>query len=648
MARYSIQYFLSYPGINLAVTLIMMNLRMLRNSNAKAFQICSVQRSKRGREKKTISALLAYLAISVFLYSHHSVAAVINAASASRVDVGTAVASASDGDTVVIPIGTAQWSTSLTITKAITVQGAGIGLTIIQDDIPLEAIPQELLRITLVPGKLTRITGIQFNPGSRPAAVTPGTIHVWGSNEDGRRIRIDHCHFNGLLNTAMYFDDCLGVVDHNVVLTNVGIGFAHVRNRRWNGRDYGDGSWSDADRFGSEQFLFFEDNTVTYTGAAKNDGAVDADGGARYVSRYNTYTKCSLQSHGTESPGRLRGARAIEVYNDTFIGDNNGQQVTYFRSGTGVIHDIAITGFQGTNTPLKLLNFRNNDAFAPWGKAGVEAGGADGQNPWDANAPGGPFATGTVAGYSIVGKEAVVTVAGSPWTVNQWAGYSITRTSGKSVTSLTRSGSMVTAVCPAHGFTTGNYVCIRGAVPQVYNFSGTVTAIDADRFTYTLNYNAGTPATPATGTIIAFRGASFSEINSSTASSIAFKQSVYSGRTLTFAPGDRFAVWKVDHAMDQCGRAGGSLVSGSIPSRPGGWNDQVTSPWYAWNNTRDGGTSIGFAPSHATIRENEHYFNDIAKPGYTPYTYPHPLVVGSADVLSGVTPPGNLRVIPAP
>ena len=43
------------------------------------------------------------------------------------------------------------------------------------------------------------------------------------------------------------------------------------------------------------------------------------------------------------------------------------------------------------------------------------------------------------------------------------------------------------------------------------------------------------------------------------------------------------------HAIDQPGRAEGGLISGGRPPvLPQGWNDQVTDPCYAWNNTFNG------------------------------------------------------------
>src|ERR1700720_710080 len=69
--------------------------------------------------------------------------AVINARSASLADVNSAVASASDGDTVAVPAGSASWTSTLSVTKGITLQGAGSDTTVILDDVPREEPPRQ-------------------------------------------------------------------------------------------------------------------------------------------------------------------------------------------------------------------------------------------------------------------------------------------------------------------------------------------------------------------------------------------------------------------------------------------------------------------------------------------------------------------------
>ena len=72
------------------------------------------------------------------------------------------------------------------------------------------------------------------------------------------------------------------------------------------------------------------------------------------------------------------------------------------------------------------------------------------------------------------------------------------------VTSITLSGSTATVTTTAaHGYTTGDYVEMRGATETEYNGDFQVTVSSATVFTYTVT---GTPATPATGTPIANKG----------------------------------------------------------------------------------------------------------------------------------------------
>ncbi len=67
------------------------------------------------------------------------------------------------------------------------------------------------------------------------------------------------------------------------------------------------------------------------------------------------------------------------------------------------------------------------------------------------------------------------------------------------VTSITRSGSVATAIIPDHGIPTGETAVFSGANQSEYNISAAVTVVDKDTVTFTVS---GTPATPATGTIV--------------------------------------------------------------------------------------------------------------------------------------------------
>ena len=68
------------------------------------------------------------------------------------------------------------------------------------------------------------------------------------------------------------------------------------------------------------------------------------------------------------------------------------------------------------------------------------------------------------------------------------------------ISTLTRSGSTATATTSSnHNLATGVSVTISGATQTEYNITATITVISNTQFTYTIS---GSPATPATGTIL--------------------------------------------------------------------------------------------------------------------------------------------------
>ena len=72
-----------------------------------------------------------------------------------------------------------------------------------------------------------------------------------------------------------------------------------------------------------------------------------------------------------------------------------------------------------------------------------------------------------------------------------------------SVTSITRVSTTATVTITAHGFSNGNEVIISGATQTDYNGSFVISNVTANTFDYTVG---GTPATPATGTIVCKKG----------------------------------------------------------------------------------------------------------------------------------------------
>ncbi|OGS28136.1 MAG: hypothetical protein A2297_09615 [Elusimicrobia bacterium RIFOXYB2_FULL_48_7] len=88
--------------------------------------------------------------------------------------------------------------------------------------------------------------------------------------------------------------------------------------------------------------------------------------------------------------------------------------------------------------------------------------------------------------------------------------------------------------------------------------------------------------------------------------------------------------------LDQIGRGPGTeLLSGVTV--------QKSEPVYLWNNTVNGSPSgliinTGCSARPLQIVENRDYYNGIPRPGYTPYTYPHPMAIDDADTSSPTAP----------
>src|SRR6516164_10675128 len=81
--------------------------------------------------KRSAALMISLLAVVVFGLSTAINAQNVAANSCSQTDVQTAIRAAASGDTVTVPRGNCSWSSMITVTKAIHIQGAGVGNTII-------------------------------------------------------------------------------------------------------------------------------------------------------------------------------------------------------------------------------------------------------------------------------------------------------------------------------------------------------------------------------------------------------------------------------------------------------------------------------------------------------------------------------------
>ncbi len=493
-------------------------------------------------------------------------------------DITAAINLAKDGDVVLVPAGTASWTSPLVVTKSITIQGAtttdpslynfGSGMntsaayhdqTIILDDVPRTTATYggALVKADLTPTKTFRLTGFTFRAGTVTDNGNNGAIRLNGTCP---AIRIDHCHFSKLLqsNCIHSFGWLYGVIDH-CVFDLTGNRFSIlVWHDTWGGYTNGEGSWHDPSNWGSEKFMFIEDNILNNTATVQTGGTIDAKQGGRCVIRHNKFNNVGVYTHGTEYNVET-GVRAVEVYNNSInwtMGSINAQ----LRSGTALVHDNNYFGVQPGGS-MALASFRQFYYFNTWG-------GANGKNPWDSNDSAGMYVSGKHTGANSSQK---LVVANAGWTAGQWVGYQLINTS-------------------------------RGPDPGT-NFNSFITSNTSDTITYELNNSFGP--------------------------------------FMTFNTGEGFAIYKVLTSLDQPGRGQRNLIARDSQGKPlsPAWPNQALDPVYSWNNKWNG-QNMNVASKYPTIREGRDYYNNTPKPGYIPYTYPHPL--------TGPAPPSNLSIVSVP
>jgi hypothetical protein len=288
-----------------------------------------------------------------------------------------------DGDTITLPAGTFTWTTQIVVTKNITLQGAGQGVTVIIDNVPkvggAASIPIRCIELT---GDF-RITGftihsIALDP---PPMHNKGIIQITGSSHS---VRVDHVTFDHPACVCIiYYDDIWGVVDHCVFdASGNPVQGISVNHNNWNGDPggWGDYSYEDTLHLGSERAVYVED--CTFTGQ-ETVGVMDGTWGGRFVFRHNTVANAFLGMHGTEG-GRYRGLRSFEIYQNTFSYPNlRIFCCLYIRSGEGVIWSNIVTAGSGdsgaTNFVLAACYRQQQQIWGPpWGNV-------TGSNPWDGN-----------------------------------------------------------------------------------------------------------------------------------------------------------------------------------------------------------------------------------------------------------------------
>jgi hypothetical protein len=305
------------------------------------------------------------------------------AASCSYSDVSAACSAASAGDTVAVPSGSCTWSSGLTITNAITLQGAGSGSTVITSSMSSGG-----SLITITPASdtnLTRVTGMGFQLGSLNNGRRAITINGKPTKSFiPTNLRIDNNAITGgggnpgAITTV---GRVYGLIDHNT-FTN-----CYSAIYGW-GIGYDNQAWIDAFNSGgilagTANAMFVEDNIFILNNNAGTRITVDAqiylqEGGSSFVVRYNTFDASAVtnpnvielmyNNHGNQDycsnyPGTcFRGMPIFESYNNTGICSSSSCEFMSIRGGSVLIHDETFTA---AGNVLAILKVSEEECWQP-------------------------------------------------------------------------------------------------------------------------------------------------------------------------------------------------------------------------------------------------------------------------------------------
>ncbi len=331
---------------------------------------------------KKLIIILAFMGLGIFSFAH---AATWNAGDCLQPTIQGILNNANfvSLDVLQMPTCSETWTAAVVVPagKDITIKGNGATNTVITF-----AVQAFGLRTTA-----SRITAVGFKNTATSTNAIVATGQGW---------RIDHCRYDRLsnvgANTFVYPGGASGIVftsgliDNNIinsgritVLEETSIARMHTR-------------WNTAIAFGNSTVgdnsaVYVEDNIFTRTSTGEGN-IVDANGGQRYVVRYNTitadppdvYYAQNLYAHGIDS-GNERGTRSWEVYGNLWNTIKPISSVIWPKSGTGFIFYNSLTGYSESSM-VRLEVERAASTYGDPANNTSLSGRCDGDNASDGNA----------------------------------------------------------------------------------------------------------------------------------------------------------------------------------------------------------------------------------------------------------------------
>lgn len=293
------------------------------------------------------------------------------------VSVNACVQNASTGDTINVINGTATWSNTITIRKAITINGNGATLT------ANGTMLKGLFEVTgFAANSLTRITGFTFQMVNWSAMRAIYVHDMLGGVSVGD-IRIDHNTFHYGSEVVSFYHG-KGLIDSNYFYNPI-IGITLDAGTRANA----DESWESMTA-GTADALFIEDNhfianaNYTYAGTQEQIGT---ENGGKLVIRYNDFDGTAtnapeglyepIMTHGNAGLGGSggvwtfywqqndvprRGQSVVEIYRNTIAANKLGTPIV-LRGSANLVYDNTLTKIAAT-TPAIVLREEEYDYVA--------------------------------------------------------------------------------------------------------------------------------------------------------------------------------------------------------------------------------------------------------------------------------------------
>jgi len=381
-----------------------------------------------------------------------------------QASVSQCVSNASSGDTINIRAGSATWSSSgITIpsTKGLTIIGNGTpnstglttGASSSCSNTVITVSGVTAFRATPnfgVPTTHLSCMAINYGGGASIAFSILGSCTASGCPN----LRVDNITFNSWSGHALAgisagiaaTGDVFGVLDHNTIngnaTANVYLQFVEFSHASYMGVGlYGDNAWAKPEDYGTDKFLFMENNIFNTAGCCENEGSAGGltkQGGGRIVVRFNQYNAMdnlnfSIGWHGTETSGRPRSTRTYEYYDNAWACPVHCDSIGGARGGTGLVWGNTFTGSSINNSFTLTTNRAHGNPN--WGAC-------DGSSVYDIN-DGVTYASGTIA--SVSGSSPLFTLtlnltggsAPSPWAPNgaPYSLHDVTQSTGAEITS---------------------------------------------------------------------------------------------------------------------------------------------------------------------------------------------------------------------